>query len=88
MANDVGLNERNISVIFRVYEKKLQELLTSNEYEALQHKAFRMLQIDDICNRDPEDDFTKFLVSIVNPSDNDFYEYNALKLTPYNKEEN
>lgn len=84
----MGINERSLCVILKVYENKLKELLTTNEYDGLQHKAFRMLQMDDICNRDPDDEFTKFLVSIVNPSDNDFYEYEALKLTPYNKEEN
>lgn len=84
----MGINERSLCVVLKVYETKLQELLTTNEYDGLQHKAFRMLQMDDICNRNPDDDFTKFLISIVNPSDNDFYEYEALKLTPYNKEEN
>lgn len=84
----MGINERSLCVIIKVYEKKLEELLTTNEYDALQHKAFRMLQMDDIANRDPDDDFTKFLISIINPSDNDFNEYESLQLTPYNKEEN
>ena len=75
--------ERQYIVLCRVYEMKLKELLTENEYNALQAKAFRMMQIDDLQSRNPKDDFTKFLHDLINPTEADYEEHAKLKLSTF-----
>lgn len=51
----------------KIYENKLKEILSPEDFSKLGHEIFRMLQIQSIDNA--EGDFKNFLRGIVEPSE-------------------
>lgn len=69
--------DENLKLLCKVYERELRIVLSRGEFNNVQHKCFRMLQIDVIKKAD-QGDWKDFLTAIVDPTEQEIEEYNEI----------
>ncbi len=77
MERQVKKMDENLKLVCKVYERKLFDMLTMQDFSDVQYKCFRMLQIDGIKKAEPGD-WKDFLTAIVNPTEEEIKEYNEI----------